>query len=116
MTDSWLQLDCDRPVWLLTMLVIPVLYLVYRRSLADLPGRQMLSSLVTRATIVVLLSLSLSGLTWLFESRQVFVVFGVDRSASVSTDAVTEATEFVEQATLDVSDSRYAIMSFAETC
>ena len=114
MADDWLQLDCDRPAWLLTMLVIPLLYLVYRRSLANLPVRQLTASLATRSIIVLLLSLALSGLTWLTESRQVYVVFAVDESASISDTSGSAAEQFIRQATDGVANSRYSVMTFAD--
>lgn len=115
MISGWLQLEFLRPVWLVLLVALPVLVVAYVRSLVDLPRRQMLLSLATRAVIVVLLILALAGLQAVRQSRQVFVVFAVDESLSVGAEGQTQAQRFLAAATQGVSADRYAVLPFASS-
>jgi Ca-activated chloride channel family protein len=90
------RLELTRPHCLL--LAIPmgvVLGLWFVRSLSSFPRRQQIFSLVTRGCMATLLILSLSGLTWLGQTREQFVLFVVDQSQSIGENARTFVTAFL---------------------
>ncbi|MFO0999001.1 MAG: VWA domain-containing protein [Planctomycetaceae bacterium] len=85
----------------LLILIVPIAIVLgvwFARSLSDFPRSQRIASLVTRATITMLLVLALAGLTWLHRTNEQFVLFVVDQSLSVGENAEKSATEFLKQA------------------
>ena len=108
-----MSLELASPSWLATLLVLPGLIYYYRASLVDLPRRQRLVSLGVRALICGLLSLALAGLTLLAPTKNVFVVFAVDRSLSVAAESQTAAADFITQATKDAAADSFAVLPFA---
>lgn len=113
MPGTSFQLELLHPVWLAGLAVVPVLIYYHYRSLADFPRRQMLVSLCCRALIALLLILSLCGLTLLNPTRELFVIFAVDRSLSVSSEAGAEAAKFIDEALQHAGSHRAAWMEFA---
>jgi len=113
MTDAGLGWELTRPALLATLLVLPVLVYYLRRSLVDLPRRQMIVSLCVRATIVVLLVLCLAGLTLVEPTSELFVVFAIDRSLSVDEDAAEKADAFIEEAVGHAGTQMYSVLPFA---
>ncbi|MCA9048019.1 MAG: hypothetical protein KDA89_04790, partial [Planctomycetaceae bacterium] len=89
------------PVWLSGVLLLPLLAWVTRRSLADLPRRQMRVSLAVRCVIIVLLLLALAGLNVLRQSHRTFVVLAMDESLSVDGDGRRAAADFIRSAVAD---------------
>lgn len=63
--------------------VVPLLLLVFARSLSSFPRGQRRVSLAVRVAMATLILLALGGLTWLQETGQKCVVFVIDRSLSV---------------------------------
>ncbi len=107
-------LELTRPAWLLGLLVVaPFLVFYFWRSLVDLPRWQRLISLCTRALVIGLIVLALAGLNLMSATREQFVVFAVDRSESVGTEARRRAEDFVAKATRDPGSNRFAILPFA---
>ena len=91
-----MPLELTRPWALISLAVLaPVLIYYFIRSLSDFPPRQRLLSLTVRMLIVLLLVLSLGGLTWLRKSSQRFVVCVVDQSQSVGEAGAKQANEFL---------------------
>ena len=78
-----IQLELTRPWWLLGLAALPVLVYYFYRSLVDFARWQRVLSLWLRAAIVILLLLALAGLNLVRPTRELFVVFAVDRSQSV---------------------------------
>lgn len=113
MTDGGFQLELTRPLLLAGLLIVPVLAYYYVRSLVDFSRRQRLLSLAIRTAIVVLLVLSLAGLTLLKPTRELFVVFLLDRSLSVGDESRVAAREFVQEAVRQAGDNAYRILPFA---
>lgn len=113
MFDGGWQLELTRPALLAGLVVVPVLVYYFHRSLVDLPRRQMALSLLVRTLIVLLLILSLAGLTLLKPTQELFVVFAVDRSLSVGTESEKPINEFVNQALEYVSANQFALLPFA---
>jgi Mg-chelatase subunit ChlD len=108
-----LQIELARPWWLLGMLVVPVLGYYFHRSLVDFVRWQRLVSLALRALIVVLLVLSLAGLSLLRPTREQFVVFAVDQSQSIGDEARKAADDYLARATPGAGANRYAVLPFA---
>lgn len=114
MPDLPFQLELTRPVWLAALAVLPLLYLYFRRSLVDFTRWQMRLSLLVRAVVVVLLVLSLAGLTLLLPTRRQFVLFVSDASLSVADESRTAARQFIEDSLRHAGSHKTAFMDFAE--
>jgi Mg-chelatase subunit ChlD len=107
-------LELTRPWMLLALFgAIPILVYYFRRSLSDFPRRQRMLSLVTRSCIVVLLVLSLAGLTLLHSTNEKFVIFVVDQSTSIGDNAAKSVGEFIKSATENVGNNEIAFLPFA---
>src|SRR4051812_4056769 len=91
-------LELTRPAWLLGLALLPVLLLYFAWSLVDFPRWQRIVSLTARCVVVVLLVLALAGLGLSRPTRELFVVFAVDRSLSVGDEARQAADRFVKEA------------------
>lgn len=86
MLDS-IAFELTHPWWMAALLVVvPVLAWYFKRSLSDFPPRQIAVSLATRCLIVLLLVLSLSGLTLLRPTTQQFIIVAIDQSLSVASE------------------------------
>ena len=91
------MLDFSRPQWLALLAVVPLLWLIGRRSLVSLsPGRRR-AALVLRAAIVLLLTMALAGARWTRLSDRLCVLFVLDASDSVRADADVDVIEGVCQ-------------------
>ncbi|MGH7200473.1 MAG: hypothetical protein ACREJB_07700, partial [Planctomycetaceae bacterium] len=112
MTDGY-GLELTRPEFLFGLVALPLLAWYFHRSLVDLPRRQRWVSLVVRSLIVLLLVLSLAGLMLLEPTRELFVIFAVDQSLSVSEESRSETTRFIEQAKRQAGDNQFAVLPFA---
>ncbi len=101
--------------WLLCLLIpaLPVLVWFFVRSLTDFPRRQRIVSLIIRTSIVLLLVLALSGLTWLHATGQQFVIFLIDQSLSVGENGNAFADKFLDDALQGRSDNKVAFLPFA---
>ena len=105
--------ELTQPWWLAGFLALPVLVYYFYRSLADFPRWQRVVSLVTRAVIVVLLVLSLAGLTLLRPTSEQFVIFAVDQSTSVGEDAIKAAEKYLDEALPKTGRNKVAFLPFA---
>ncbi len=92
---------------------LPVLFYFFRRSLVDFARPQRVGSLALRALIVVLLVLALAGLSRVRPTRELFVVFAVDRSESVGTQGIEAVDTFLNQAFGSAGSNKYAVLPFA---
>jgi len=111
-----LNIELTRP-WALTLLVVclPVLAVFFARSLSDFSKKQRIVSVVVRSFMVLLIVLSLAGLTWLHETNQQHVLFLIDRSLSIGRQA-TSAIDMTLNAALEHrEDHRVGFLEFAET-
>ncbi|MFM7058614.1 MAG: VWA domain-containing protein [Planctomycetota bacterium] len=94
-----MALEFQQPWFLVLALPLAcMLWWWHRRSLSDFSPRQRLLSLCLRGVICLLVLFSLCGLTWLQVSREPFVVFLVDRSASVGAAGERVAMDFLQSA------------------
>ena len=91
-------MEITRPFLLLLLLLVPVLYYGFRRSLVDLSLTQRIVSLCIRIIIVLLLILSVADFQYLKKDNKLAVMFLTDISDSISEDGLTKSTEFVDEA------------------
>ncbi|MCG9128735.1 VWA domain-containing protein, partial [Candidatus Poribacteria bacterium] len=91
-------MEITRPLLLLLLLLLPVLYYGFRRSLVDLSHTQRIISLCVRVIIVLLLILSVADLQYLKTDDKLAVMFLSDISDSISDDGLKTGTEFVNEA------------------
>ena len=89
-------LDITSPGWLLILapLAIAGVLIGQRRSLATMSPRQRTVCIATRILLLLCLILALSGIRLLLPSKRLSVLFLVDRSASISPAAQSQAQEF----------------------
>ncbi|MYB65820.1 VWA domain-containing protein [Candidatus Poribacteria bacterium] len=91
-------MEITRPFLLLLLLLLPVLYYGYRRSLVDLSRTQRIISLCIRTIIILLLILGVSDLQYLKTDEKLTVMFLTDISDSISEEGLTKSTEFLNEA------------------
>lgn len=89
------MIEFAHPTVLALALILPLLALALRRSLADMTRTQRIVCLVVRALLLLLLILALAGVRMLMPSDELAVVFAVDHSASVSPAARKQARDFI---------------------
>ena len=101
--------------WALLLLLpaLPVLAWYFARSLSDFPRPQRIVSLITRGIIVLLLVLSLAGLTWLHTTQEQYVIFLVDQSLSVGENGMQAADEFLNRALSNQGNHKVSFLPFA---
>lgn len=101
--------------WTLILLVPALLVLgwYFVRSLSDFPQRQRIVSLVSRILIILLLVLSLAGLTWLHTTQEQYVVFLVDQSLSIGDNGVQAVNEFLTSSGEAQGNHKVAYLPFA---
>ncbi len=104
--------EITQPRLLLGLLVLPILAWYFYRGLTDFSRWQRLASLAVRAVVVCLLVAALSGLTWLKPARELFVVFAIDDSLSVSEEAKPQIDSFLARAAAGAQNNRYACVRF----
>jgi Mg-chelatase subunit ChlD len=111
--ESSIGFELSRPWWMLGLFALPILFYFFRRSLVDFARWQRVCSLALRGLIVVLLVLALAGLSFLRPTRELFVVFAVDRSESVGTQGMEAVDSFLDQAFAAAGSNRFAVLPFA---
>ncbi len=110
---SPIGIELSRPWWLLGLLALPILFYFFRRSLVEFARWQRLCSLWLRGLIVLLLVLALAGLSLVRPTRELFVVFAVDRSESVGEKGMEAIDTFLGQAFAAAGGNRFAVLPFA---
>ncbi|MCA9047804.1 MAG: VWA domain-containing protein, partial [Planctomycetaceae bacterium] len=70
-------------------------------------------SMIVRLCILLLMVLSLSGLTWLHETDEQFVIFVTDRSLSIGQEGQTGIDNFLREAAEAKGGNRTAVLPFA---
>jgi len=108
-----IQLELTRVWWLLGLAVLPALVYYFYRSLVDFARWQRVLSLWLRAAIVILLLLALAGLNLVRPTRELFVVFAVDRSQSVGGEGNRTVDAFLEKAAPLAGSNHFAVLPFA---
>ena len=90
--------ELTHPGFLSLLIVVPLLWLGQRGSLADMTPPQRAACFAMRVLILLLLIGALAGLRLRLPSRDVAVLFAVDQSASISPLAKKAALDFVQAA------------------
>src|SRR5262245_51223355 len=104
-------LELTRPLWLAGVIVLPWLFYYFRHSLVDFSRSQKAATLALRTAIVLLLVLSLAGLTLVSPTREQFVVFAIDRSLSVGDSSRRQAEAYVARAAEKAGRNKYATLA-----
>ncbi|MEO6740300.1 MAG: VWA domain-containing protein, partial [Chthoniobacteraceae bacterium] len=91
-------IEFSNPWFLALLVVLVILPLVLRRSLAGFGRAQRITCMLVRALLLALIVLALAGVRALLPSSDVGVIFAVDASASISPEAAKAAREFVNRA------------------
>jgi Ca-activated chloride channel homolog len=107
------QLELTRPWWLLGLAALPVLVYFFYRTLVDFARWQRVLSLWLRGAIVVLLALALAGLSLVRPTRELFVVFAMDRSASIGEQGNRAIDDFLTKSAAHAGSNRFAVLPFA---
>ena len=108
------QLELTRWEWLLgALLVLPVLLYFFYFSLSDFPQRQRIVSLVVRTIVVILLLLSLAGLTLLRPTAEQQVIFAIDESLSVGNESGEVIEQFLNETLEQRGSNRVDFLTFA---
>jgi Ca-activated chloride channel family protein len=105
--------ELTHPLFLLGLVALPVLGWYFYRSLVDFARWQQILSLLGRTLIVILLVLTLAGLTLLRPTHQQYVVFALDESLSVGEEGDQRVREFLDRALPAAGEHRVAFLSFA---
>lgn len=108
-------MEIARPFLLLLLILLPVLYYGYRRSLVDLSRIQRVMSLILRSLIIMLLILSLADVQYLTTDNKLAVVFLVDLSDSISEEGLEQAQNYIAEAMKYRSDEMVSVMVFTDT-
>ncbi len=107
------QLELTRPWWLLGLAVVPALVFYFYRGLVDFVRWQRVLSLLLRGALVVLLILALGGLSLVRPTRELFVVFALDRSESVGEAGTHAVDAYLKKAAAYAGANRFAVVPFA---
>ncbi len=111
-----MSFELTRP-WVLLFLVPLALVIIacFVRSLSDFPRSQRIVSLMMRVGMLLLLVLSLAGLTLLHDTEEQFVIVLQDQSLSIGDDASVATDEFLRNAVGARGDHKLALLPFATT-
>ena len=107
------QLELTRPWWLLGLAALPVLVYFFYRTLVDFARWQRVLSLWLRGAIVALLALALAGLSLVRPTRELFVVFALDRSASIGEQGNRAIDDFLTKSAARAGSNHFAVLPFA---
>lgn len=91
------MMEFSHPWFFVLLVVVPLLALAMRRSLANMTPLQRIVCFTLRALILSLLALALAGIVLRLPSNDLAVLFLVDHSASISSGAQKQARDFIEK-------------------
>ncbi len=100
------RLDVDRPAWLLLLLLLPLVWLAARRSLAALGRFRWLLAMGLRTIVLVALVLTLAEVHLVRRSDRLAVMYLLDRSLSVTPQQAKSAVEFINESRKKQRDRR----------
>jgi len=104
-------MEFHRPICLLLLLFLPLIWWLSQRSLAPLQGARRLTACVMRMLVFSFIVLALAEPRWRGATRQQQVILMVDQSLSVGDGALKAAERFV--GTADFGEASTAWVSFA---
>lgn len=108
-----MQWEMTRPFWAAALLVLLLLVYYWRHSLVQLAEWQRAVSLAIRVLLAVVLVVAICGVRVTDRSGQLFVIFAVDRSGSISEASQRAAETFLDEALQHVDDHRAKFLRFA---
>jgi len=108
-----LQLDAERPRWIAGLVLVAVVLAGSWLTVRYDSRRRRALAAALRTAIVVLLVLSLAGLLYRGTTSRPYLVFAIDRSASVDTDKNPAANEFLREAIGRIAPADCAWVQFA---
>ncbi len=109
-----MPIEFTQPTWLFLLIPAGIMLLWwFARSLSDFSKAQRVASLLVRGVICLLLTLALAGMTWLGNTDEPFVVFLVDRSASIGAAGRAHAAAYLREAETVRGGQSAAWMSYA---
>ena len=115
MSSIGIPIDFLRPGWLFAILIAPVIWLCFVRSLA--PLSRSTKTLLCASRIIAFCCVVVAAATphYLKQSTAVFPVFVIDDSDSIDDAATAIADHFLASATLDSAPETYATLKLSET-
>jgi Mg-chelatase subunit ChlD len=96
-TLNW-SVGFDAPQYLLLLAILPMFWLIGRRSLQALGEWRQRSALLLRLTVASLMVIALAEPNWLTLIHRVTVLFLVDASDSIQPDELAHALDYVNSA------------------
>lgn len=114
--SSWtaaLPFDFEQPQWLWLLVLVPVLVVASRRSLAGLDPARRVGALLVRSTVVILAACCLARMSHVERHDDLTVMFLMDRSYSVQ-EKQDAQEDFIRQVTTGMpADDRVGLIDFA---
>jgi Ca-activated chloride channel family protein len=107
------DLTLQAPAFLLLLLLVPLLVLVLRFTLTDLPRWQQWASVLLRSLLVMLLMLALTRPSHVTRSQSVATVYLVDVSQSIPEESLRKAHEWVSQSLRARGEHHAEVVTFA---
>ena len=108
------MMEIAHPRFLILLLVVPLLVLTMRRSLADMTPSQRAVCFALRSLILSLLALALAGIWLRLPADDLAVLFLVDDSASISDAAKKQAHDFIAESLKKIhANDEAGVLGFA---
>jgi Ca-activated chloride channel family protein len=105
----------SHPWYLLLLALLPLIYLIERRSRVMLPRWRRVASLGLRTLVILLIVLAISGLQLRRRSDELCVIFAVDRSNSIEEHQAEDVLEKIRGAVSGMrARDKAALVLFAE--
>jgi Ca-activated chloride channel family protein len=110
-----LPVEFAHPLLLCGLGLIPALLSVsLRKSLAPLSSAQRRLAFLLRFAFLALLLLCLSGPRWIRDAKHTALIFALDQSASISSEAAAQAESYIAKATAALrAGDRVGVVGFA---
>src|SRR5688572_13119482 len=108
------SLELTHPLRLVCLAALPILSYYFYRSLVDFPRWQRGLSLAIRSLVVLLLVLSMAGLTLVRPTKEQFILFAVDQSASIGAESAAATEKFLSEAIAQAGSHKFAVLPFAK--
>ncbi len=102
----------DRPEWLWLLLLIPVLAVISRRSLAGLERPRRILAVILRSLVIAALAVALARVEIVRRNDRVAVLFVLDRSRSIPDDLREASQQYIRQVAASAErDDRVGVIS-----
>ena len=113
---SSLPIQFDRPGWLVLLLLVVPVFLLARRSIGGLSRSKVWATLLIRAVVIVLLTMSLARPVWSKRGKGLTVTVILDRSQSIPLALQEYALDYISRATemKERPEDRLAVITVAK--